>query len=412
MAEEIWYSGANRRERLLNALERHGLDALLALTPENAHYLAGEGDFIATHWRVPGIFASAVGATGARAIAGREFRRDPLAPSNDVVFFPYTSWLETIDVRDRSDRSIAERIVAARTHRIARPAQFDLDEVFDRVADAVRHVAPRARRLGFDRDLVDSGAIARLQSRLRGVELVEASAIFDDLRAIKDSDEIEHLRRACELAELGMARAIQSLSSGQSELAVNNVYHAAVRQAADENERYAGFREAEGVAAIGLGLDAPGRVAPGQTVKFDMQVDIAGYHSDIGRTVALDPTPDQQTIYNALHHSLEELTAAVQPGRTFAELHAIGSGAMHAAGFTSYSRGHHGHSDGLTQHFEEAPFVAEDEQRPLVPNMVLSVEMPFYVYGVGGFQLERMVLVTESGHELLDTYPFQLALNR
>jgi Xaa-Pro aminopeptidase len=147
-------------------------------------------------------------------------------------------------------------------------------------------------------------------------------------------------------------------------------------------------------------------------VKFDMQVDIAGYHSDIGRTVALDPTPDQQTIYNALHHSLEELTAAVQPGRTFAELHAIGSGAMHAAGFTSYSRGHHGHSDGLTQHFEEAPFVAEDEQRPLVPNMVLSVEMPFYVYGVGGFQLERMVLVTESGHELLDTYPFQLALNR
>ncbi len=106
------------------------------------------------------------------------------------------------------------------------------------------------------------------------------------------------------------------------------------------------------------------------------------------------------------------MTAAVAPGVTFAQLYAIGSGAMHRAGFPNYSRGHLGHSDGLTQHFEEPPFIAPKEQRPLVPNMVLSLEMPYYVYGVGAFQLERMVLVTDAGHEVLDSLPFELAIDR
>ncbi len=78
----------------------------------------------------------------------------------------------------------------------------------------------------------------------------------------------------------------------------------------------------------------------------------------------------------------------------------------------NYSRGHLGHSDGLTQHFEEPPFIAPNELRPLVPNMVLSLEMPYYLYGVGAFQLERMVLVTEDGHEVLDSLPFELAVER
>jgi Xaa-Pro aminopeptidase len=42
--------------------------------------------------------------------------------------------------------------------------------------------------------------------------------------------------------------------------------------------------------------------------------------------------------------------------------------------------------------------------------MVLSLEMPYYVYGVGAFQLESMVLVTTDGHELFDQLPFDLAI--
>ncbi len=407
-----WYTGANRHARMLQAIERYGLDALLALTPENAHYLAGFGNYVATHWRLPGLFAAVIGANGAKAVVSGEFGRDPRAPEPEYAFFPYTSWTESVDVRGLPGDAIAERVRCARPESVARPAQFDMSEVFARIGDAVRHVAPNAKRIGVDLGEVDDRSLGRLVEVLGDTRAIPHDRIFDDLRALKDPDEIDHLRRACELVQIGIDEAARNLQPGQSELAVNSNYHIAVQHAAATNPRFDRFRQAEGLAAIGIGFDAPGKAGPGQTVKFDMQIDIAGYHSDVGRTYAIDPTPDQQAVYDALYHALQEINAAAAPGVAFSQLYSIGSEAMHRAGFTNYSRGHLGHSDGLTQHFEEQPFIAPTEQRPLVPNMVLSLKMPYYVYGVGAFQLERMVLVTDGGHEVLDSLPFTLAIDR
>ena len=84
---------------------------------------------------------------------------------------------------------------------------------------------------------------------------------------------------------------------------------------------------------------------------------------------------------------------------------------MRAAGFANYSRGHLGHSVGLAHHYEEPPFIAADEARPLAPGMVVSVELPYYLLGVGSFQMERIVLIEESGAEVLDRLPFELDPN-
>ncbi len=288
-----WYRGANRWERIQDAIERHKLDALLALTPENAHYLAGFGNYVATHWRLPGLFAVVIGKNGKNAIVSGEFGRDPSAPEPDYAVFPYTSWTESVDVRDSTGGSLAERIQIARPTAVERPAQFDLFEVFERVGDAIRYVAPNARNIGVDLDLVDDGSVGLLVRQLKGTLGLPYDQIFDDLRAIKDPDEIAHLRLACELAEIGIGEAARNLQLDQTELAVNSAYHIAVHQAAARDPRFAGFRQSEGLATIGLGIDSPGRVERGQTIKFDMQVDIAGYHSDVGRTYAIDPTPDQ-----------------------------------------------------------------------------------------------------------------------
>ncbi len=299
MTVQEWYRGADRWERIQDAIERHNLDALVALTPENAHYLAGHGNYIATHWRLPGLFAVAIGKNGRKAVVSGEFGRDPGAPDPDYAFFPFTSWTESLDVRGETGGTIAERTQRARPERVKRPAQFDLGEVFDRVGDAIRYVAPNAKRVGVDLDQVDDGSVGLFVRVLGNALGLPWDSIFDDLRAIKDPDEIAHLRLACKLTEIGI-EAASDLTIGQTELAVNSAYHVAVNHAAAKDPRFAGFRQSEGLASIGLGIDSPGRVTAGQTVKFDMQVDIAGYHSDVGRTYAIDPTPDQQAIYDAL----------------------------------------------------------------------------------------------------------------
>lgn len=108
-----WYSGDNRQARIREAIERNELDALLALTPENAHYLAGFGNFVASYWRLPGLFAVVIGANGEKAVVSGEFGRDPQAPESDYTAFPYTSWTESVDVRNVNGETIAERIQRA-----------------------------------------------------------------------------------------------------------------------------------------------------------------------------------------------------------------------------------------------------------------------------------------------------------
>ena len=83
----------------------------------------------------------------------------------------------------------------------------------------------------------------------------------------------------------------------------------AVHEAVIRDPRYAAFRQAEGAVAIGIGSDSPHVVEPSLTIKFDMQVDVGGYHSDIGRTYAIDPSADQIELYATLSAALDELLA-------------------------------------------------------------------------------------------------------
>jgi Xaa-Pro aminopeptidase len=209
------------------------------------------------------------------------------------------------------------------------------------------------------------------------------------------------------LTETGIAGARDALRPGLSAIGVSAAYQRAIWDRAASDHRFAALRQAEGLVSVGDGA-APTTVGLGQTVKLDMQVDVGGYHSDVGRTYALEPTPEQQAVYDALRDALAAVVAALGPGMPMRDIWAIGTERMRAAGFANYSRGHLGHSVGLAHNYEEPPFIAADEARPLAPGMVVSVEMPYYLLGVGSFQMERMVRVGASEVEVLDRLAFQL----
>ena len=64
-------------------------------------------------------------------------------------------------------------------------------------------------------------------------------------------------------------------------------------------------------------------------------------------------------------------------------------------------RGHQGHSISMGPATAEAPYINAAETRPLEAGMVLAMEVPCYIDGVNGFNIEDMVLITENGCEVL-----------
>src|SRR5215207_1145869 len=402
-----WYEGATRRERLADALQRNRLDVLLALSPENAAYLSGRTSVIATLWRLPGLVGVAVNDRGETAVAAGD--NETSGYEGVVARFAHPLWIEHLDLR-RPGATLEARVDAARPEgALPRPAQFDAELMLDAVAAAVGAVASTGRRMqvGAELAMLPAWVAEGLYRRLPNAELVEAGAVFDDLRAIKDADEIAHLRLAAELTETGIAGALDALRPGVSAIGVSAAYQRAIWERAASDQRFGALRQVEGLVSVGDGA-APVAVGPGQTVKLDMQVDVGGYHSDVGRTYALEPTDEQQAVYDALRDALSPLVAALAPGVPMRDVWAVGTEQMRAAGFANYSRGHLGHSVGLAHNYEEPPFIAADEARPLAPGMAVSVELPYYLLGVGSFQMERIVLIEESGVEVLDRLPFEL----
>ncbi|MGH2616003.1 MAG: M24 family metallopeptidase [Thermomicrobiales bacterium] len=403
-AEQSWYEGATRRERIADAVQRNRLAVLLALTPENAAYLSGRTSVIATLWRLPGLVAVAVNDRGEMAIAAGD--NESNGYEGVLARFAHPLWIEHLDLR-RAGVDLPARVTAARPDGVLdRPAQFDRGLMLDAIAAAVQAATSMGQRVGTELSVFPAWLVEGLRRRLPNIEWVEAGAVFDDLRAIKDSDEIGHLRRAAALTEVGIAAARDALRPGLSAIGVSAAYQRAIWDVAASDDRFAALRQVEGLVSVGDGT-AVTEVGPGETVKLDMQVDVGGYHSDIGRTYALDPTAEQRAVYDALREALAATVAALGPGVPMREVWRVGAEAMRGMGFASYSRGHLGHSVGLAHNYEEPPFIAADEARPLAPGMVVSVELPHYLLGVGSYQMERMALITESGADMLDRLPFE-----
>jgi Xaa-Pro aminopeptidase len=407
----MWHSGETKPERIAAALRRNRLDALVALTPENAAFLSGRTSGIGAMWRMPGIVVVAVGRDGAMAVSAGDSEIGAYPPER-FARFVHPFWIERLDLRGLAG-SLPERIDLARPGGpIARPAQFDEGAMFDAAASAIRAVTPSGGRAGADLSLVSADFLRRLADALPGIALTDATAVFSDLRAIKDAADIACLRLSAELTVAGIAGARDELRIGQSATAVTAAYQVAIWRKAAADDRFAELRDVEGLVGVGDGSRPDVRVGPGETVKLDMQVDVGGQHSDIGRTFAMQPTADQRAVYAALCDALAAAEAVVRPGATFQQVYAAGSDAMRAAGFANYSRGHLGHSIGLAHNYEEPPFIAPDETRSIVPGMAISLELPYYLLGVGTFQLERMLLITDDGHEALDDLPFERAVER
>ena len=101
-------------------------------------------------------------------------------------------------------------------------------------------------------------------------------------------------------------------------------------------------------------------------------------------------------------------SALLAPGIALAEVHAVTQDAIRAAGFSGYTRGHFGHGLGAGLGSEEWPFISADATTVFEPGMVMAFECPWYITGVGGLIIENQVLITETGHEMMNSLPFDL----
>ncbi|MBL8702955.1 MAG: aminopeptidase P family protein [Alphaproteobacteria bacterium] len=404
------------RQRAELLMAKAGIDALLVVQPENFAYATGGPPGIAASWRRVGaaiaIVPAAAGAEPAAIVT--DFGEGPFRRSaalRDVR--THTAWVDNVDVAAKlpSNRPIAELIAEVQPERARgfhRPPTFDPRRALELARDALAERGLAKARLGVEFDFLPVSDMRLIESVLPEATLVDSSPVFDRLRMVKTPAEIDLLRKGAQLAEAGIRAVMAQIHVGQTRAEISELWRATVLAEA-RRKGVANLTGQWDYTAVGPDPWSPhGVVEHGSVVKIDVGCVLSGYSSDSARTFCFGrASVHARSVYDGLRAAFDAGRSVFKPGSALGDVHAACVAAMRAHGFTTFMRGHFGHGIGQNVWSEEWPYTGHDVDVALEPGMVMAFETPYYVNGVGAFIIEDQLLVTEDGHETMNTLPYE-----
>jgi Xaa-Pro aminopeptidase len=247
--------------------------------------------------------------------------------------------------------------------------------------------------------------VLRLQAVLPDAAFGLASAVLSGLRAIKDAEEIELLRRAAAAADRVVEEIAAGRLVGRSEADISHEVRDRLVAAGHDSASFAIV--ASGPNSASPHHEATERVVQaGEPIVLDIGGQLDGYCSDTTRTLWVRGEgghgPDEA--YRRLHAVLQDAqasaTAAVAPGVPCEEIDAAARSIIDAAGFGAAFTHRTGHGIGLDGH--EEPYLVAGNDDPLDTGNAFSVEPGIYLEGQYGARIEDIVVCAGTGPDVLN----------
>ncbi len=242
------------------------------------------------------------------------------------------------------------------------------------------------------------------------VELALASEVMAPVRAIKGPEEIDNLRKACEITDRAFGEVVKWMRMGDCEQDVARELDYQIRQlGSDPSMTTAVLGWGEDFAREALDRDYLTRdpFTPGTVVDFDFGAIYEGYVTDFGRVVHFgEPGKEYLAAYQAVVDAEEAAIAAMRGDAiTAEEVDVVALKVVEEAGFGGYYPDRAGHGIGMD--ILEHPFLDQGVQDVLRERMVFTVE-PQIIKGRLLARIEDLVVVREGGGEQLTHFTKEL----
>lgn len=354
-----------RRANLKKAIRAAKLDALLVTHPPNVSYLTGfSGD------------SSALLVGGDRALIVSDFR--------------YETQLE------EECPGLPRQI---------RPTGTTLAEELGKL---IGKLGPG--KVGVEGASLSVAGFETIRKAAGSTELEPTSGLVEELRAVKDADELAAIRRAIDAAERAYTRLIAGLRPGDDEADAADALEADLRRCGARGSSFPPIVAAGPRSALpharpmrGAMLGASGFIL----IDWGAALGPLPYASDLTRVVATGKVAAKfEKVYRVVLEAQRRAIARIRPGVKGGDVDAEARSAIEEAGFGRFFGHGTGHGIGLEVH--EAPSLRPGSEVELKPGMVVTIEPGIYLPGWGGIRIEDDVLVTPDGAEVLSTLPRDL----
>jgi Xaa-Pro dipeptidase len=361
-------------ERQVRAMGQAGLDAMISCSPESFAYLTGfvvPSQPLIRH-RHAMVIVTAAGSAAIFAVdmeATTIKRREPDTPTR--------IWAEF------TDSAMAV------------------------LADQLRGLGLASAKIGIEMDYLPAGDLERLRRELPQATFVPCESILARLRQIKTQDEIELLKKLSRIADQSITDALAAVKAGDTEMDIaahmtRNIYTLGAEH----------FKLM--IVATGERSQLP-NVGPTQrrlqrqdVCRVEIFSVIAGYQAGVCRTAVVQQAPPHaERIWRQLVDCKYLLMEMIKPGASCraiydAFIRKLAEMNLPPISFVGHGIGLHLHED---PYLGKTPAIGKSGDAKLEAGMVLGVEPLCYQTGHGyGMQNKDMMLVTDSGCELLSDY--------
>jgi Xaa-Pro aminopeptidase len=261
--------------------------------------------------------------------------------------------------------------------------------------------------IGFEADRVPVAMLAAWQSAMPGVAFVPIGTLMEELRIVKDAEEIAAIRRAAVLADQALEELLPTIR-GRREMDFAVALEHRMRELGLDGPGFATIVASGERGSLPHGQPTERVVQDGDMVTVDFGGMSDGYRSDETVTFGVGQVaPRLREIFDLVQRAQAAGIAAVRPGIRASEVDRACREMIVEAGYGDAFGHGAGHGVGLDIH--ERPFAARepepDKDDVLAAGMTITVEPGIYLPGVGGARLEDTLVVTADGGERLTTVP-------
>ena len=282
----------------------------------------------------------------------------------------------------------------------------------DRMITVVAAAVQRAkiRRIGIEGNSATVSLHQALAKALPGIEIIVNEGLVEQLRIVKDKDEIQATRVACQHARRAFDVVRASLTPQMTELDVAAELEYQARRFGAKSLSFPAIVAVGARSALPHASPTRQTLAQGEFMLIDWGTNSAGYMSDLTRMIVTAKiSPKLRKVYGVVLKAQLAAIDAIRPGITCEQVDQVARIIISKAGFGGAFGHGLGHGTGLEIH--EAPRLAAGQMTKLRPGMIVTVEPGVYLPGWGGVRIEDDVLVTRTGHEVLSDVPKQLEDN-
>lgn len=352
---------------LVEGMGREGMDAVVAVSPDNFFYTSGKKILSAVSNR-DRLAMSLTTLDGATTL---------VIHRNEEAQTRLDSWVEDL----RTYLEFAQSPIAA------------LVEVLEEKGLA-------RSRLGIEKKYLTAAYYEELQRRIPNATLLPCDGVFDRARMIKTRPEIEALRLAAKGTDQAILRGLQGAKRGDTEASLATTMVASLMEIGQGEFRDPSWGVASGPNILVVHYWAGRRrLEERDLVRINLRSAIHEYWSHLYRMAVVGrPGERERSWYEKAKEIHCRAIERMRPGARVSDLFEASKREIEATGVT-FRGSLVGHSTGIIRH--ENPRIQPYDQTVVEPGMVFAVEPHVAIPGFTVFHLEDLVLVTATGPELL-----------